>query len=163
MATSIRMATPTDADAAGRVEEEAFATVRSIYRPNAAAHANRFAIAPTLERLVAEVDGRIVGTVRFGVFGDRLRVIGLAVLPELRRRGVARALVEELARVAKLKGCRALGLYTVTKTGNVPVFERLGFRVVSEQPDVYSVSPDGGPLTEAYMEREVVRSTALEN
>jgi predicted N-acetyltransferase YhbS len=163
MATSIRMATPTDAAAAERVEEEAFATVRSIYRPNAAAHANRFAIAPTLERLVAEVDGRIVGTVRFGVFGDRLRVIGLAVLPELRRRGVARALVEELARVAKLKGCRALGLYTVTKTGNVPVFERLGFRVVSEQPDVYSVSPDGGPLTEAYMEREVVRSTALEN
>ena len=51
---------------------------------------------PGLERLVAEVDGQVVGTVCFGVFGDRLRVIGLAVLPELRRRGVARALVEEL-------------------------------------------------------------------
>jgi ribosomal protein S18 acetylase RimI-like enzyme len=163
MATSIRMATPADADAARRVEEEAFATLRSVYRPNAAARANLFAIAPALERLVAEVDGRIVGTVRFGIFGDRLRVIGLAVLPTFRPRGVARALVEELARVAKLRVCRALALYTVTKTGNVSVFERLGFRVVSEQPDSYSVSPDGGALTEAYMEREVVRPSVDED
>ena len=65
--------------------------------------------------------------------------------------------------MAKLKGCRALELYTVTKTGNVSVFERLGFRVVSEQPDSYTVSADGGPLMEAYMEREVVRPTALED
>src|SRR5438309_9654292 len=127
MATPIRTATHIDEDAARRVEEEAFATLRSVYRPNAAAHTNLFAIAPALERLVAEDDGQIVGTVRFGVFGDRLRVIGLAVVPTFRRRGVARALIEELARVARLKGCRALVLYTVTKTGNVSVFERLGF------------------------------------
>jgi ribosomal protein S18 acetylase RimI-like enzyme len=163
MATSVRMATPTDAAATLHVEEEAFATVRSLYRPNDAARANLSAIAPALERLVAEVDGRVVGTVRFGVFGDRLRVIGLAVVPTFRRCGVARALVEELTRVGKLKGCRALALYTVTKTGNVSVFERLGFRVVSEQPDAYSVSTDGGPLTEAYMEREVVQPSVLEH
>src|SRR3954470_24976773 len=122
MATSTRIATPADAAEAGGLEEEAFASVRSVYRPNAAARANLSAIAPELERLVAEEDGKLVGTVRFGVFGDRLRVIGLAVLPSFRRRGVARELVEELARIAGGKRCRALALYTVTKTGNVPVF-----------------------------------------
>jgi len=155
MATLVRMAKPRDAEAARRVGDEAFATVRSVYHPNSAAYANLSAVAPTLERLVAEDDGQVVGTVRFGVSGDCLRVIGLAVLPQFQRRGVARALVHELARVAKAKGCRALALYTVTQTGNVPVFERLGFSLISEGPDEYSDSVTGEPLTEAYMERSV--------
>ena len=55
--------------------------------------------------------------------------------------------------MAGLKGCRAPALYTVTKTGNVSVFRRLGFHVGSEQADAYGVSADGGPLMEAYLER----------
>ena len=155
MATLVRMARPEDQEAVRRVSDEAFATVRPVYRPNPAAHSNLSAIAPALERLIAEEDGHVVGTARFGVFDDCLRVIGLGVPPPFRRRGVARALIEQLARLAKDKGCRALALYTVTRTGNVSIFARLGFHVVSEQPDAYSISVDGEPLTEAYMERSV--------
>ena len=57
--------------------------------------------------------------------------------------------------IAKDRGCRAVALYTVAQTGNVPIFERLGFQLVSEQPDTYSMSINGEPLTEAYLEREV--------
>jgi ribosomal protein S18 acetylase RimI-like enzyme len=74
--------------------------VRRFYRPNPAAHANLSAIAPALERLVTEDAGQIVGTVRFGIFDGCLRIIGLAVLPRFQCRGVARALIEELARLA---------------------------------------------------------------
>ena len=155
MATLVRMARPEDEEAVRRVGDEAFATVRSVYRPDPAAHANLSAIAPALERVVAEVDGQVVGTARFGVFGDSLRIIGLGVVPQFRRQGVARALIEELARVAKEKGCGALALYTITKTGNVSIFDRLGFHVVSEQPDAYSISVDGEPLMEAHMVRSV--------
>jgi predicted N-acetyltransferase YhbS len=155
MAASIRLARPEDAEAVRQVSEEAFATVRSVYRPNPAAHANLSAMAPSLERLVAEVDGQVVGTVRFGLFDGTLRIVGLCVLPQYRRQGVARALIEELASVAKGKGCGTLALYTITKTGNVAIFERLGFHVISEQPDAYSISVDGEPLREACMQRRI--------
>jgi len=153
MAISVRFAKTEDEKAAGRVSDEAFVAVRRFYRPNPAAHANLSEIVPALERLVAEDGGQIVGTVRFGIFDGCLRVIGLAVLPQFQRRGVARALIEEVARLARDKRCRTLALYTVTKTGNVAIFNRLGFQVISEQPDEYSISADGEALREAYMER----------
>jgi len=153
MAISVRFANTEDEEAAGRVSEEAFAAVRRFYRPNPAAHANLSAIAPALERLVAEDGGPIVGTVRFGIFDGCMRVVGLAVPPRFQRRGVARALIEEVARLARDKGCRSLALYAVTKTGNVAIFNRLGFQVISERPDEYSISADGEALREAYMER----------
>jgi ribosomal protein S18 acetylase RimI-like enzyme len=156
MAIVVRIATPHDEQAAKRVGDAAFATVRAIYRPNPAASMSLSSIAPALKRLVAKDGGRIVGTVRFGISQSCLRVVGLGVLPEARRRGVARAMLDELASLAKSNDCRALALYTVTQTGNVTVFERLGFHVVSEGPDPYSISPDGEALTEAYMERSVV-------
>ena len=155
MSVFVRMARPEDAEAARRVADDAFASLRSVYRPAPAALANLSAMSPALERLVAEEDGIVVGTTRFTVLGDCMRVIGLAVAEPRRRRGVARALVDELARIAGDRGCRALALYTITKTGNVPVFERLGFRLVSERADGYAASVDGEPLVEAYMERFV--------
>jgi len=158
MSVCVRLATPQDAPAAQRVSEEAFASLRTIYRPSAVAQANRAAISKDLRQLVAEKQGRIVGTVRFGIFDNCLRVIGLAVAPQNRRRGVARALIEELARIASQRGCQSLSLYTVTQTGNVPIFQRLGFKVVSEQPDRYSESVTGESLTESYMVRDVAHS-----
>jgi len=155
MAIIVRMALPADAEVVRRIDEAAFAPLRSIYRPNQAARANLAALVPTLERLVAENTGQIVGTVRFWTSDNRLRVIGLAVLPQCQRQGIARSLIEELVQIARTRGCQALGLYTIVQTGNVPVFQRLGFHTVGEQPDEYSISVSGQPLMEAYMERHV--------
>jgi ribosomal protein S18 acetylase RimI-like enzyme len=156
MTLVVRTATKEDETAARRVADEAFATVRSVYHPAPKAVAHLAAISPALERLVAEDGDQIVGTVRFRVLDDRLRVVALAVLPSCRRRGVARALVDQLMVIAQDRGCRAVALYTVAQIGNVPIFERLGFQLVSEQPDTYSISTSGEPLTEAYLERSVV-------
>jgi ribosomal protein S18 acetylase RimI-like enzyme len=155
MTLVVRTATKEDEAAAQRIADEAFETVRSVYRPSPAATTNLAAISPELERLVAEDGERIVGTVRFHVLDGRLRVMALAVLPQCRRRGVARALVDRLMVIAEERDCRALTLYAVTQTGNVPIFERLGFTLISEQQDTYSISTSGEPLTEAYMERGV--------
>jgi predicted N-acetyltransferase YhbS len=151
----IRSAIPADADAVRRLGEDAFAETRRIYRPSAAALSDATATQMLDRLVVAEETGRLIGTVRYRVDGCRLRVIGLAVLPEQRRRHVARDLIEALIPIAREHGCRTLALYTVTKTGNVPIFERLGFRVISESPDDYSVSVTGEPLVAAYMERSI--------
>jgi len=149
----VRAARPDEETAARAVAAAAFETQRTVYRPSAEAIAHASQLA--LERLVALAGGELVGTARWGIEGDRLRVIGLAVLPGHRRRGIARALVEELAGIARDSGCSALALYTVVQTGNVAVFERLGFAVVHEEPATDAISPTGQPLTEAYLERVV--------
>jgi len=151
---TIRRASAADAAAARELGENAFAELRSVYEPSPLAKEMHAGMGE-LGRLVAEADGRFVGTVRYRVSGMCLHVTGLAVSPDSRSRGIARRLITQLASLAKERGCSKMGLYAVEQTGNVAVFERLGFHVVAASPAQYSISVDGRPLTEAYMERAV--------
>jgi ribosomal protein S18 acetylase RimI-like enzyme len=56
--------------------------------------------------LVAEIDGRMVGTLMATWDGWRGNMYRLAVLPDVRRRGVATALVREGERRLSALGCR---------------------------------------------------------
>jgi ribosomal protein S18 acetylase RimI-like enzyme len=58
--------------------------------------------------LVAEADGRLVGTVIGGWDGWRGNIYRLAVLPAYRRRGIARALVGEAERWLHGMGARRI-------------------------------------------------------
>ena len=155
MALVVRPAAAGDVEVIRELGERAFSTVRHVYKPNARALESRSRLA--LECLIAFSDGVPAGVVQWVFEDDTLRMIGLAVVPEQRRRGIARGFVERLSHIASERGCRALTLHTVVQTGNVAVFERLGFHVIEERPDAYSVSPNGEPLTEAYMERACTR------
>lgn len=131
---------PEDAGGIEAVQASATTALRRIYRPNARALANRSRISRDLERLVALLDGRVVGSTEYYVEGDRLRIVGLGVLEECRQLGVARALVDFLLGLAEGKGLEGIGARTIRETGNVQVFEKLGFRVVSDLKDEYSES-----------------------
>src|SRR5207249_10331335 len=63
--------------------------------------------------LVADDDGRVVGTLIVGWDGWRGNLYRLAVSPDARRRGIAGSLVEEAERRLAARGCRrvsALGI-----------------------------------------------------
>ena len=60
--------------------------------------------------LVARLDGRIVGTVIAGWDGWRGHLHHLAVLPEFRRQGIARALVTEAERALAGKGAKRISV-----------------------------------------------------
>jgi len=145
---TIRPSLPEDSDDIRRVSESAIATLRETYRPNQKALANRKRLSTQLSRLVALVDGKIAGTTQFYVDGEALRIIGLLVHSDYRRQGVARSLVQGMADIARKEGCRFLATRTVKETGNVPVFQRLGFDVLTERPDEYSESDKYRELTE---------------
>lgn len=127
-------------DELAAVTASAIATLRQTYRPTDAAVAR--AAARQSRRLVALERGEIVGTLEY----DAGHVVGLFVHEAHRRCGVARALLDAL-------GPRALSLFTIRETGNVPIFERLGFAVVREQLATDYVSDVHTALHEVYMKR----------
>ena len=148
----VRPAVPEDRAGYLEVDAQAVATLRRTYRPNLAALEHRDSLKQLLERLVAVSEGRIVGTVQWYVQADCVRLLGLGVKPEWRRHGVARRLIAALSAIAVENGLSRLSLSTVRETGNVEIFVRLGFSVVSVGPDAYSESERFPSLTNVEME-----------
>lgn len=100
--------------------------------------------------LVGEVDGVIVGTVMAGFDGHRGWIHRLAVLPELRRQGMARALMADAEQRLRAIGCTKVNLQVrSTNAGVVTFYEKIGYGVEDRvsmgkllvQPDAKAVSP----------------------
>jgi GNAT superfamily N-acetyltransferase len=145
----VRPADRGDEPGIAAVSESGVAALRRIYRPTAEALA-RYRRMPALPRLVALVDNVIVGTVEYSLGDELLHLMGLYVAASHRRIGVARALIDELARIA---GNRPVTLDTIRETGNVPIFERLGFAVLHEGPALHVESVNGELLVDVLLER----------
>jgi predicted N-acetyltransferase YhbS len=87
--------------------------------------------------LVAEVDGRIRGSAAFypNTFSQGMGwprgwagLRGLAVHPEARGSGIARALLSESERRARVRGARVFAFHTATfMTEAIALYERLGY------------------------------------
>ena len=153
---TIRQTTSEDDLAVADIERFATAELRKVYRPTAAASAKRSTLAPDLTGLVALLDGRAVGAVRYRVAEGRLSLLGLGVHPDFRRRGIAAALGQHLEAIGADSDCAFVSLYTVRETGNVAIFERMGFAVESEGPTDLFESPLGLALTEVFMTKAIV-------
>lgn len=105
------------------------------------------------ESLVAVVGDRIVGVVEYVTREASIYVRGLAVHPEFRRQGVARAMLSEVARVARQLKLSKLNLSTIRETGNPAVFERLGFVSQAAYPSPLFVDAADQPVTQVDMMR----------
>ena len=156
-----REASATDTADVDNVFNEAFKPLRSIYRPTGDAIAHQAERAKEGTRLVAEVKGRIVGTVQFVVHKRHVHVIGLAVRPDFQRMGVARRMIEWIVDQTPSLGHNVVALDTIKETGNVPLFERIGFRVVHEQVATWCVSDDYAEVHDVKMERDVAERLRL--
>ena len=149
MCSSIRVATSDDEQAAALLERQVFEDLRQIYKPKDSAAP---ATSPGIRVVAETADRRIIGTVRYEIDGDTIRLRGLAVERRQRRAGIGRALVRHCQTVATSAGIHVLSLYTIKETGNVEFFERLGFQAVSEERAAWAIGPAGESVTEVRME-----------
>jgi GNAT superfamily N-acetyltransferase len=139
-----------DCDVSGIRALIAIATqeLRRVYKPRPVASQP----APEeAESLVAVVGDRVVGVVEFVTRETSIYVRGLAVHPEFRRQGVARALLSEVARVAKQWSRTTLTLSTIRETGNPAIFERLGFVAQEAHPSPHFIDTADRPVTQIDM------------
>ncbi|WP_373046419.1 ribosomal protein S18-alanine N-acetyltransferase [Vulgatibacter sp.] len=81
---------------------------------------------------------RVLGFVIFWVVHDEIHILNVAVDPPARRRGVARALLEELLQRGRRQKL-ALATLEVRKsnTGAIALYEGLGFRAVGVRKGYY--------------------------
>ncbi len=74
---------------------------------------------------VARLDGRAVGAARLRVVGEAAKAQRVAVLPDLRRGGVGRALMAALEGEARRRGLAEVVLHAQVPV--IPFYERLGY------------------------------------
>jgi GNAT superfamily N-acetyltransferase len=111
-----------------------------------------------VERIVAEDRGRIIGSAMLypaaaNAYGDESRrarspeVRLVAVHPEERGRGVARALMDECVRRARAAGASELGLHTSRSfRAAINMYKSMGFERAPEQ----DFQPPGAEVVEGY-------------
>ncbi|PYP77887.1 MAG: GNAT family N-acetyltransferase [Gemmatimonadetes bacterium] len=172
---SIRPARPTDRSAIARLTLAAYREYASVMLPDAWHAADQairasLAVDSGVTRLVAELDGRVVGSAALhapdaAAYGDlasatswpELRLV--AVDPAERGRGIARALVEECIRRARAIGATALGLHTSRSMRAArQLYERMGF---VRDPE-HDFQLPGSELVEGYLLRLDVSASPSE-
>ncbi len=104
--------------------------------------------------LVAEAEGRIVGTVQLLLDQPpnqphRADVAKMLVHRRARRRGIGEALMGELDRLARACGKSLLVLDTVSGSAAERLYLKTGWTRVGEIPD-YALMPDGTPCPTTY-------------
>lgn len=159
----IRDARPDERDAVSDLTVRAYAEFASIMDPTSWAEldgAVRGALASDApaDCIVAEDRGTLIGSVMLypanaDAYGDLARAVGcpevrlVAVAPEARRRGVARALMEECIRRARAWGATAVGLHTSRSLrAAMALYARMGFERTPET----DFQPPGAELVEGY-------------
>jgi GNAT superfamily N-acetyltransferase len=141
------------------IRDSALHTLRRHYVPLPQAQARRSSL-PACRTLVASQDAAPLGYVRFYIEAHTLHALDLAVLESARRRGIGRALMQELEQIAAREGCHLLSLWTVEETGNAALFERLGCAVVHrERSALFVAAIGGGPIHELRLERRLRASS----
>jgi GNAT superfamily N-acetyltransferase len=149
----IRVASDQDQSAADEVWASALETLRETYRPTAHFLSEVWTPPSELTRIVALVDGQAAGVTTYYTEEDRLHLMRFGTHADFRGMGVARAMVEYLADLARAKGFGKLSVYTVKECGVVPVYENLGFKVISEEPANWAESDKYDTLTDVYLEK----------
>ena len=147
---------PEDALQVSEVDRLVTEDLRKVYRPTDLAVRQRDERTAALETVVAVLDDRVVGVVRYQISGGQLAFLGLGVHPMARRRGVAQALVHYLEWIARDSGCSSMVAHTVRETGNVAVFERLGFLVESQESTGLIVSDRFPTLSEVRVRKSTM-------
>ena len=139
MRVIVRPAEDEEAPLVHSIMQKAYDEYRGLLRPASSAHSETVQeVRQAMGRgggVLAFLQGNAVGSARF-VLEDGYMYIGrLSVLPDYRRRGVGRAMMEWLEGQARSRGYREVRLgVRLALMNNWRLYSSLGYRVVTLQP-----------------------------
>ena len=104
---------------------------------------------------VAELGGAVAGYAGMNCVLDECYVDNVAVFPQYRRMGVARALMEDLVGAAETRHASFVTLEArVSNAGAVALYEGLGFREAGRRPGFYSNPKEDALILTKYLKQE---------
>ncbi|MDF4335902.1 GNAT family N-acetyltransferase [Vibrio parahaemolyticus] len=120
------------------LSKTSFSELRKIYRPTSEAQINQVSSTDEWTCLGYYLDHQLVGIIKARLSGKTLNLSTLAVMPECRKRGIARSLILEAGRM--FSNSDLLSVWCVEQTGNVEIFEALGFKVAERvESDIFEL------------------------
>ena len=129
----IRKSLSIDSEEIARIVSLATEVLRKTYRPNNLSGSGPEKSIEKLESLVAIENARVVGVVEYKIEENCIYFQGLAVDPIFHKQGIARNIIETLESTARESGKRKLTMATIEETGNIRIFEKVGFSVTSRK------------------------------
>jgi GNAT superfamily N-acetyltransferase len=94
---------------------------------------------PAAAHEIVEIDGEAAGQVRWTELPDAILIVDIALLPQYRRRGAARAIYARILERARLSGKPLRATVTRTNAASLAFHQRLGFVVERENESDYSL------------------------
>ncbi|QUJ66195.1 GNAT family N-acetyltransferase [Photobacterium sp. GJ3] len=136
------------------LSKSCFDELRQFYRPTEVAVSNKNSVKSSKWSCFGfHVNGCLVGVVEAKLVGSELQLSSLAVAASFRKKGVARSLVQFLGTYYKL--IHSVSVWCVEETGNVTIFEALGFHVAQRFESDLFILADGSKATEVQLKRKV--------
>ncbi|HAS6281742.1 GNAT family N-acetyltransferase [Vibrio vulnificus] len=135
------------------LSERCFDELRQVYRPTEVAVSNKNSAKSEWSCFGFHVDEVLVGVVEAKQVGSELQLSSLAVAPSFRQKGVARKLIDFV--VTQFKSINSVSVWCVEQTGNVAVFEALGFNVVQRFDSDFFILSDGSKAVEVQLKQKV--------
>jgi len=125
---NVRIQTDSDSDSVKSIIGATTKELRDIYRPI------KNQTQSEVEEpvcIVAVIEENIIGTAEYLINRSHVLIRNLAVSPDHRRQGAARAIIEHIILKAKNTGKTKLLLSTIKETGNINIFLHMGFNIDS--------------------------------
>ena len=151
-----RIATSSDTDKVRAVIDDAFGRERNVYLPKPDAVPTSENNSLNTTTIIALIDEEIVGTVCVYKEATALHVSQLAVVLRFRNQGVARKLLQSAEQLAIESDATELRLNTIQETGNVAIFQRLGFTVCEITEATWCTSDYFPQLNDVTMSRQCI-------
>ncbi len=147
----IRIVNQIDKSKLEHIHKESRETLRNTYRIKE--NLSFININPLDKKIVIlEKNEKILVSCRIVYYENRIHIIAIAVLKSHRKQGLCKALIDFIKKEAKGKNIDIISLYTVEETGNVQVFNKLGFKVITREKTELFESDVYDELNEVYME-----------
>jgi GNAT superfamily N-acetyltransferase len=133
----LRRAGPADAAAVRQLTRDAYAKWVPVIGREPMPMAADYEVAVRDHRIdMLYIDGGLAALIETIDQGDRLLIENLAVSPDHQRRGLGTRLLAHAEAVAAALGHELIWLYTNRRfEGNVALYNRVGYRVDSEEPN----------------------------
>ncbi|MDF4972384.1 GNAT family N-acetyltransferase [Vibrio parahaemolyticus] len=129
----------------------AFDELRTVYKPTELARKQKSQSSETWESFGYFLGKNLAGCLEAKITNEVMNVRSLAVAKDYRRQGIARKLIDGV--LSEFTAVKTISVWCVEQTGNVTVFEQLGFKVTQRLCSELFELPDGSKAVEVNLTR----------